>query len=259
MKKDKTAGVAGAQTVDRACELLQQVALAGFGGARMLDLCENTGLSRPTVHRIVRSLAAAGMLHQRSDSRRYHLGPMLYELGLSAPSPVQAFPEVREAVQRLADKTEDTASLMLRAHDDAVCAWHAEGSYPIKANVMAIGSRRPLAAGVAGLSILAALPEAEAKEILAANASQLPRFCQGEPATVTQLVTEGRKVGYVAAADLVMEGVTAIGMAVPARFGRSFLAVSVSAVSSRFSASRMPAILELLRECTRTIAQLQGT
>ena len=100
---------AGAQTVERACALLWQIARAGTEQARMLDLCAATGLSRPTVHRILKSLVAAGFVRQDSRNRRYALGAGLFELGLAAPAPVQAFPEVTRLIDELAESTQDTA------------------------------------------------------------------------------------------------------------------------------------------------------
>ena len=125
----------GAQTVERACVLLQEIARAGREGARMLDLCSATGFSRPTAHRILRSLAAAGFVRQAQGSRRYQLGAALFELGLAAPTPVECFPAVTQAIDDLAEATGDTVYLMLRSGDDVVCAWRGVGGAPSRGNL----------------------------------------------------------------------------------------------------------------------------
>ena len=246
--------IEGAQTVDRACELLREVALHGAAGGRMVDLCGATGLSRPTAHRILRSLAAAGLVRQRADTRRYTLGHGLFELGLAAPNPVEAFPAVRGLVEQLAHATQDTVYLMLRSYDDALCVWRAEGAYPIKANVVALGDRRPLGASAAGLSILAGLPETEAERIIAASTPALGRFCRASADDVRNYVAAARHLGHAASRELVMEGVCAVGMAVPARYGRPTLGLSVSAIASRIPDTRVAELAAQLRMTAEAIA-----
>lgn len=246
--------IEGAQTVDRACELLREVALHGAPGGRIVDLCGSTGLSRPTVHRILRSLAAAGLVRQRADTRRYTLGTGLFELGLAAPNPVEAFPAVRGLVGQLAQATGDTVYLMLRSYDDVVCAWRAEGAYPIKANVVAIGDRRPLGASAAGLCILGSLPEPEAERIIAASAPALARFCLAGADQVRGYVAQARVAGHGLSRELVMAGVCAVGIAVPARYRRPYLALSVSAISARIPDSRVAELAAQLRSTADAIA-----
>ena len=88
MPRRSSASVAGAQTVDRACTLLKEIARHGASGARLLDLTKNSGLCRPTVHRILQSLASPAFVRQDPATRRYQLGVGLFALGLAAPNPV---------------------------------------------------------------------------------------------------------------------------------------------------------------------------
>lgn len=250
--------IEGAQTVDRACELLREVARGGSAGTRIVDLCAATGLSRPTTHRILRSLAAGGLLRQDGGTRRYTLGPGMFELGLAAPSPIESFPEVRRLVERLAEETQDTIYLMLRSYDDVVCAWRAEGAYPIKANVVAMGDRRPMGASAAGICLLGSLPEEEAGPLITSNAASLARFCKLDEARLRAHVDEVRRDGHLYALDLVMEGVAAVGMAVPGAHGHPYLALSVSAIAARIPRERVPELVNALQATTREIARVIG-
>jgi IclR family transcriptional regulator, acetate operon repressor len=47
---------------------------------QLTDLAERSGLSLPTAHRLLRSLAAPGLVEQDPDSQRYSLGPELVRL-----------------------------------------------------------------------------------------------------------------------------------------------------------------------------------
>lgn len=251
--------VAGAQTVDRACELLREIARTGARGIRILDLCNVSGLSRPTVHRILRSLQLAGLVQQSTDNRRYSLGSGMFELGMAAPNPITQFPQVRSIVEELAASTNDTVYLMLRSYEDVLCAWRAQGAYPIKANVVALGDRRPLGASIAGIGILSSLPEDESGLLIEANSSYLPDFCRMTAADVIRHVQEARSKGYAVGVNAVMDGVTAVGVAVPASYQRPYMALSVSAISARIPPERIPELVAQLKHSATKMAAVTGS
>lgn len=249
----------GAQTVDRACELLRVIARTGAHGIRLLDLCNATGLTRPTVHRILRSLQLAELVQQSEDTRRYALGSGMFELGMATPNPITQFPQVRSIVEELAASTNDTVYLMLRSYDDVLCAWRAQGAYPIKANVVALGDRRPLGASVAGLCILAALPQSEADALIDATSPSLPNFCRMTATDVKRHVNEARTKGHAVGVNAVMEGVTAVSVAVPASYQRPYLGLSVSAISSRIPSERIAELVLQLKRSAEKIALVTGS
>jgi DNA-binding IclR family transcriptional regulator len=246
----------GAQTVDRACVLLKEIARAGANGARILDLCQATALSRPTAHRILLSLSAAGFIRQHPETKRYMLGTGLFEIGLAAPSPVAAFPEVTRLLDELARATEDTVYLMIRSHDEVLCAWRAVGAFPIKANIVSPGDRRPLAASAAGLAILAAIPEDETDRIMKRSRPYLPDYCRPPVGALVRLIKAARQTGYAFGENLVMEGVTGVGMAVPSTSVQPYLAISISAISSRITPERLPGLVSALEQTTQRIAAI---
>ena len=71
-----TAGtrLTGTQSIERALTLLREIAAHNRGGSRLLDLATRTGLQRPTVHRMLKCLAAENMVQQDPDTHRYFLG-----------------------------------------------------------------------------------------------------------------------------------------------------------------------------------------
>ena len=95
----------GAQTVDRACLLLADIARHGTAGARLTDLANSARLCRPTVHRILQSLAAADLVRQDPATRRYRLGVALHGLALAAPSPLEHMADLRPLIDGLAQRT----------------------------------------------------------------------------------------------------------------------------------------------------------
>lgn len=64
----------------RNATLLLDLLSQGSSHQQLTDLAERSGLSIPTVHRLLRSLAAAGLVEQDPASLRYGLGPELVRL-----------------------------------------------------------------------------------------------------------------------------------------------------------------------------------
>jgi IclR family acetate operon transcriptional repressor len=64
----------------RNATLLLQLLSEGPAYNQLTDLAERSGMSLPTVHRLLRSLALAGLVEQDPRSLRYSLGPELVRL-----------------------------------------------------------------------------------------------------------------------------------------------------------------------------------
>ena len=77
MQADDHRGTLG--TVRNATLLLALLA-EGPAYNQLTDLAERSGMSLPTVHRLLRSLALAGLVEQDPRSSRYSLGPEIVRL-----------------------------------------------------------------------------------------------------------------------------------------------------------------------------------
>lgn len=64
----------------RNASVLLDLLSEGAAFHQLTDLAERSGLSLPTVHRLLRSLVVAGLVHQDPASSRYSLGPELVRL-----------------------------------------------------------------------------------------------------------------------------------------------------------------------------------
>ena len=67
------------QSVDRAVRILKALA-AGPGRLGVSELSDRLGLAKGTVHGLLRTLHAHGLVEQHADSDKYQLGPELLQL-----------------------------------------------------------------------------------------------------------------------------------------------------------------------------------
>ena len=129
---DSQGRLTGTQSIERALLLLREIAAHNRAGSRLLDLATRTNLQRPTVHRMLKCLAHEGMVQQDSETHRYFLGPMAFELGLTAAPRFNLREICHPAMTRIAEATGDTVFLTQRSGLDAVCIDRHEGTFPIK-------------------------------------------------------------------------------------------------------------------------------
>ena len=74
----------GTQSIERVVQMLRIVASRGRGGMRIGEIAATSGLPQSTCFRMLHRLEAEGLLNRDMHTRKYYLGPLLYELGLLA-------------------------------------------------------------------------------------------------------------------------------------------------------------------------------
>jgi DNA-binding IclR family transcriptional regulator len=180
--------------VDKAMEVLE--VLAGDAGPHRLgEIARRTGLTKPTVHRHLRTMAEYGFA-QAAEGGSYRAGPRL--LGLAAAA-LHASRDLRLARPALADLRERTGHIAHYAVRDAGEAVFLESSEPSREYRMPArpGDRVPLHRSAAGLAMLSAMPPHEAAELLGAGplAARTPRT-PPDPAALRAVIAESARLGY---------------------------------------------------------------
>jgi DNA-binding IclR family transcriptional regulator len=242
-----SAATSGAQSISRAAKLMRAIAMQGREGARLIDLANQSGLERPTVHRILKGLIAEGLLSQNEETRRYHLGQLIFELGLAA-APQFSFRDLcQPMLLRIAELTGDTVFLTVRSGEDIVCLDRKEGSFPIRTLTLDVGTRRPLGVGAGGMALLLPLPDNEAAAILQANASRIACYGNLTVPLVLNMMRRARRIGYALNDKQVTPGALSIGLPISNPYGPPYAAVSIGAIVDRMSPERQKELVEILR------------
>jgi DNA-binding IclR family transcriptional regulator len=248
--------VAGAQTISRAIRVLQVIAAQAPGGMRLVDVARQMDLERPTAHRLLKALTVEGMLVQDAATRRYSLGPLLFELGILATHRFNLKEVSQPVVARLAEETGDTSFVFLRSGYDAVCISRIQGSYPIQTPSVPLGSRQPLGVSAGGLALLAALPEPEMDTVIKAVAPRLGAYGDLDAENVLELCREARASGYAVTGNHAVPGVRAIGLPIFNAAKSPVAAITVAATHGRMSDQRIATILPHLKHAARELTRL---
>ncbi|PLP96498.1 IclR family transcriptional regulator [Cupriavidus pauculus] len=245
---DKSGASEGAQSIRRALAILRIVAAGQELGVRLVDVVASTGLSQPTVHRILRVLIEEGAAEQNPETRRYVIGNEVSLLGLAriARFPLRAAAE--PYLQYLSETLGDTIFLTIANGDDSVCIGRWPGSYPVKVLSIDVGARRPLGVGVSGLVLLASKPDDELKAIVKRNAKRLAAL-KVDPVDLMERAHEARKQGYGYTAKGVVQGSRAVAVPVFDGSGAVVAGIAMATITERLPASRLSAtVIEMQKQ-----------
>jgi len=226
-------------TLDRAVAILNVVE----GGVhRFTRIAEAAGLSRPTAHRLIRSLEEHGFL-ARYPGFGYRLGPRLLRLASEAMRELPLRDLAHPILERLVRVTGESAQLFVRSGDSRVCVDAVESSNELR-TIVPIGASLPLTAGSAAKVFLAFSTQPE----------RLIRKAQ-DPERFAHEIELARGRGWASSAGERQPGVGSVSAPVIGPYGLLTAVVSVSGPASRMrriSARRyVPAVLQAAKEIER--------
>lgn len=248
----RPAAADGAQAIRRAVNLLRVLSMARETGYGLTDLARLTGLSHPTVHRMLRALMDEGLVEQKASTQRYLLGEQIHFLALSRVRQPPLVEAAEVPLARLADQLGDTLFLTQRTGAETICIARRLGAYPVQVVPLRVGDRRPLGVSSAGLALLAAMPPDEALEILGQNARRLSEYRMTVDGSAS-LVRDARRLGYALRDRGIVPGTRAISIVLRDPAGRPSAALTVAGVTRRLSHRRIPEIVEALRQTSTRI------
>ncbi len=243
----------GAQSVRRAVAILRILARGQERGVRLTDIVDESGLNRPTVHRLLRVLVEEGAVEQDPESRRYLVGQEVSLLGLARSRlPIRSVAE--PYLRHLAEEIGDTVFLSIRSGFDSICIDRKSGAYPIKVLSLEVGARRPLGVGVSGVAMLACLAPGEAADLVRANEQRLAAH-ELSGARLLERVKAARSRGYASTETGLVKGTRAVAVAIRDDAGLPLAAISVAAIANRLAPARLMEVIAAMQEQERLISR----
>ncbi|TML08192.1 MAG: IclR family transcriptional regulator [Actinobacteria bacterium] len=135
--------------IDKAMAVIAAVEREPMALAALVD---ETGLARPTVHRLAVALEAHGLL-RRDDEGRFALGPRAVALGRAAADAFPLRDVALPALRDLRDKTQESVQLYVRDGDRRVCVASLQSPHGLR-TIVDEGAALPLRAGSGGAVLL---------------------------------------------------------------------------------------------------------
>jgi DNA-binding IclR family transcriptional regulator len=231
----------GSRTLGRGLEVLKALSQAP-DGATVAALSTRTGLDRAVLYRLLDTLTAEGFAVRDSDTRRFHLGVSVIELGIRATRQLDVRRYALPGMRSLMEQAHEAVCLAVRDRRDVVVVDRVEPrglsarvNYPV-------GTRHALVAGAHGRALLFQF-EPELRRDLGAS-----------PELSADLETS-RTRGYALSLDEIDRGVVGVAAPIVGRRGRPVASVGVVAPSARLRdpATLGPRVRALARDVSRRL------
>lgn len=215
-----SAAPTGSRTLSRGLAVLQALGEVS-DGATIAELATSTDLDRAVLYRLLDTLTAAGFVVRDVETRRFHLGVALVELGARASRGLEVRRLALPGMRALMEQCREAVCLAVRDRADVVVVDRLEPPGLFVRVGYHVGFRHPLHVGAHGRALLAFLDPGERGALIARQ----PRLA-GE-------LDACRARGFALSTDELERGASGVAAPVLNRAGRAIASVGVVAPSPR--------------------------
>lgn len=219
------------------------------------EIAQALAINKSTVFGILKALQAEGLVVKDPATKRYTMGPGLFELSTMIFKRTDLATLARPFLQQLAEQVGETVFLGARQDDHVKFLEVVEGKKDLKISSH-IGAKIPITAGATGKVIFSFMEEGEINGFL--REKGLPRHTDAsitDPDLFLDEVAKARKEGYAFDYDEYIKGTMAV--AAPIRAGKQLVAVVwIVAFSSVMEQSRLAEVVQHVTATTGLIGKV---
>lgn len=222
------------------------------------DLVEETGLPKPTLHRMLQQLESAGLLRREGDSRLYGIGTRLRRLAENLLLNDSHHGARHAVLRHLVEEIGESCNLTALSGSEVVYLDRVETAAPLRFYLHP-GSRVPVHCSASGKIFLAQMAPAQRRRLLA----NVPLEAY-TPKTLTELeqiereVQRVRKDGFALDDEEFLPGLLCIAALVPSENGPSNLCVAVQAPVMRLDVEKAKQFLPALQRAAQALARIDA-
>ncbi len=221
-------------------------------------LVDQTGLPKPTLHRMLQQLEGAGLLQRERDGRHYTTGVRLRRLAENLLLNSSAHGARHTVLRRLVDEVGESCNLTALSGSEVVYLDRVETAAPLRFYLHS-GSRVPAHCSASGKLFLAQMAPAQRRRLLAHV--PLEAFT---PATLTDFdaleaeIAGVKRDGYALDNQEFLPGLLCIAVLVPNPSGKSNLGIAAQAPSMRLNAAKALQLLPALQRAADALAAIDA-
>lgn len=258
---DVPAGVtelAGDTPVLRLFTLLEVVASSGRASS-LQGLAQETGLPKPTLHRMLQQLEGAGLLQREGDGRHYGTGVRLRRFAESLLLNDSQHGSRHAVLRNLVAEVGESCNLTALSGGEVMYLDRVETAAPLRFYLHP-GSRVPVHCSASGKVFLAGMTREQRRRLL--SAAPLERCTANSVTDLEKLEREMKKVqrdGCAIDDEEFLPGLICLAAPVPTAGGqRSNLCVAVQAPIVRLPVAKARRLLPALQRAARALGEIDA-
>ncbi|MDQ0471458.1 IclR family transcriptional regulator [Labrys wisconsinensis] len=212
----------------------------------VVQIAQQTGLPRTTVHRIVDSLRGVGFLDQDASRERYRLGLKLFELGSTALTNLPLYREAQPYVDTLSELSGETVHLCVFDGTRMVFVKRSDHGAGRPHNIVTTMEATPCHSTGVGKAALAFQGEAVIERVMKLGLRSFTAATIVEPEKLREELGAIRSRGYAVDDGEHEAGIRCVAAPIRNGTGRVFAAISVSGAQRRVTTGRIPELSRLV-------------
>ncbi len=222
------------------------------------SLVEETGLPKPTLHRMLQQLETSGMLLRDSDGRHYGTGPRLRRLAENLLLHDTHHGARHAVLRQLVEEVGESCNITALAGSEVVYLDRVETAAPLRFYLHA-GSRVPAHCSASGKVLMAQMSPAQRRRLLAH--APLEKYTANTTIDLEVLeheIRQVRKDGYALDDEEFLPGLLCIAVRVPREVGSSNLCIAIQAPIVRLSADKARQWLPALQRAATALSHIDA-
>lgn len=238
----------------RLVRLIEEVARAGLPVSPP-DLVKALGLPKPTVHRLLQTAEAEGLVQRHIDGKSYGPGYRMRRISANTMSCERIRSERLAILSRLAEDVGETCNIAIPDRDSMIYLERVETHWPLRIQMPA-GTRVPFYCTASGKMYLSSLRADKLDRLIGVLAlTAHTNATMTDPEEIKADVTRIRAQGYATDNQEFLEGMSAV--AVPVRDDQDRL-VSTLSIHAPNQRHPLEGLLEHLNKLRETASQLEA-
>lgn len=223
----------------------------------LTEVAGRSGLTRAGARRILLTLLTLGYVE--TDGKFFSLTPRILDLGFAYLSSMPIWNLAEPAMEGLVEQVKESSSAAVLDGTDIVYVLRVS-THKIISISLGVGSRLPAYCTSMGRVLLADVPPAQVRKLLAAsNIQPLTRHTLTDTDAVLAQIDQARRQGWCLVNQELEEGLISIAAPITNRAGRTVAALNISGQANRTSARVMqdtmrPALLEAAQAISRMLS-----
>ena len=221
-------------------------------------LAEETGLPKPTLHRMLQQLDGAGLLQRGGDGRQYGSGARLRRLAENLLFNGIHHGAQRAVLRHLVDELGESCNLTALAGSEVVYLDRVETAAPLRFYLHP-GSRVPVHCSASGKVLMSQMTPAQRLRLLAHAPLEA---CTAKTITdfgrLEKEIRQVKRQGYALDNEEFLPGLVCVAVLVPSTRGRSNLCVAVQAPIVRLSIEKALTLLPSLRSAALALSEIEA-
>jgi DNA-binding IclR family transcriptional regulator len=243
-------GAAGVRAVDRAIAILQCFS-ADQPALSVIEIQKRVGLSRPTLYRLLQTLAHRDLILAEGNPQRFRLSHGVMKLSHVWLKGLEVVALAQSIVEGLRDLTGETSALFKLQEDRGICILECESRHVLSIS-RGVGDSLSLTKGSTGKAMLGFMEPQRRSEIL----STIPRGVQREQ--LEEEIKLARQRGYATSRGEIFVGAVAVSAPYFDRRGSVAGSLGIYGPSARVDEQKMLEYSKLVRKAGREISMLLG-